>query len=66
MNLQALLCALVFTQSIAPRADTKPNIVLIHADDPGWLRETKAPMPSGPNPSFDSKVKIDKPLREKR
>jgi arylsulfatase A-like enzyme len=32
----------------------------------GWLRETKAPMPSEPNPSFDSKVKIEKPLRKKR
>jgi arylsulfatase A-like enzyme len=31
-----LLCALVFSQFSPARADTKPNIVLIYADDLGW------------------------------
>jgi arylsulfatase A-like enzyme len=36
MNLQALLCTLVFTLPLAAPADTKPNILLIYADDLGW------------------------------
>jgi hypothetical protein len=31
----------------------------------GWLRDTKAPMPTAANPSYDSKEQPEKPLRKK-